>query len=158
MGPADAPLFRLLSARMGWLSQRQAILAQNIANADTPEYRPKDLNAKDFLRLTQGYAGRPTRLSVHKTDAGHLDGKASASLGLAGREQRMPYEVSPDGNAVILERANGEGWTDRSRPSVGQQYLPKICRHVSNCAWLKRSMISQLAMVTLLNRSHDGSQ
>lgn len=103
MGPTDAPLFRLLSARIGWLSQRQGVLAQNIANADTPDYRPKDIQAKDFLRLAQGYAGRPTTLAVSKTDQGHLDGKTSAKLSLAGREQRLPYEVSPDGNAVILE-------------------------------------------------------
>jgi len=103
MGPTDAPLFRLLSARMGWLSQRQGILAQNIANADTPDYRPKDLNAKDFLRLAEGVAGQPTRIPVTRTDQSHLGGKPSARLGLAGKEQQMPFEVSPDGNAVILE-------------------------------------------------------
>lgn len=103
MGTTDAPLFQLLSARMGWLSQRQAVLAQNIANADTPDYRPRDLREKDFLRLAQGYAGRPTRIAVAKTDQGHLAGKGSARIGLAGAEQRLPYEISPDGNAVILE-------------------------------------------------------
>ena len=103
MGPTDAPLFKLLSARMGWLSQRQTILAQNIANADTPDYRPRDLNAKDFLRLAQGVAGRTTRIAVSKTDQSHLEGRPSARLGLTGHEQRMPYEASPDGNAVILE-------------------------------------------------------
>lgn len=103
MGPTDAPLFRILSARMGWLSQRQAILAQNIANADTPDYRPKDLQAKDFRRLAQGHAGQPTRIAVNKTDQSHLDGRTSAWFSLAGRDQPMPYEVSPDGNAVILE-------------------------------------------------------
>lgn len=103
MGTTDAPLFQLLSARMGWLSQRQAVLAQNIANADTPDYRPRDLREKDFLRLAQGYAGRPTRIAVTRTDQGHLTGKGSARIGLAGEEQRLPYEVSPDGNAVILE-------------------------------------------------------
>lgn len=103
MGTTDAPLFQLLSARMGWLSQRQAVLAQNIANADTPDYRPRDLREKDFLRLAQGYAGRPTRIAVAKTDQGHLTGKGSARINLAGAEQRLPYEISPDGNAVILE-------------------------------------------------------
>lgn len=103
MGPIDAPLFRLLSARMGWLSQRQVVLAQNIANADTPDYRPKDLRARDFLRLAQGYAGRPTRIGVTRTDPSHLTGGAGARIGLAGKEQPAPYEVSPDGNAVVLE-------------------------------------------------------
>lgn len=103
MGPTDAPLFRLLSGRMGWLSQRQAVLAQNIANADTPNYRPKDLEVKDFLKLAQGYAGRPTRIAVARTNQDHLEGKIGARLGLTAKDQPTPYEVSPNGNAVILE-------------------------------------------------------
>jgi flagellar basal-body rod protein FlgB len=103
MGPTEAPLFRLLSARLGWLAQRQGVLAQNIANADTPDYRPKDLQAKDFQRLAKDFAGRPTRIAVHQTNEDHLGGKPGARLGLAGKDQRMPYEVSPDGNAVVLE-------------------------------------------------------
>lgn len=103
MGPTDAPLFKLLSARMAWLSQRQGILAQNIANADTPDYRPKDLQERSFSRMVKGQVGRPSRIAVTKTDQSHLDGKASARLSLVGRDQTSPYEVSPDGNAVILE-------------------------------------------------------
>ncbi len=103
MGPTDAPLFKLLSARMGWLSQRQAVLAQNIANADTPDYQPNDLQSKDFLKLAQTSAASSANISVQKTARGHLDGLASARLSLAGKHQRQTYEVSPDGNAVILE-------------------------------------------------------
>ena len=103
MNPTNAPLFRLLSARMSWLGQRQGVLAQNIANADTPDYRPRDLREKDFQRLATGFAGRPTRLPIVRTAESHLLGKASATLGLAGEQQRYPYETAPDGNAVILE-------------------------------------------------------
>lgn len=103
MGPTEAPLFKLLSARLGWLSQRQAVLAQNIANADTPDYQPKDLQPKDFLKLAKNSASNSTQMSVQKTDQDHLDGKASTKLSFAGRHQQQTYEVSPDGNAVILE-------------------------------------------------------
>ena len=103
MNPTKAPLFRLLSARMSWLGQRQGVLAQNIANADTPDYRPRDLREKDFQKLAMGYAGRPTRLPIARTTESHLLGKASATLGLAGEFQRTPYETAPDGNAVVLE-------------------------------------------------------
>jgi flagellar basal-body rod protein FlgB len=51
-------LFQLMSARLSWLSQRQGVLSQNIANADTPEYQPKDLRSADFTRLVEGIAGR----------------------------------------------------------------------------------------------------
>ncbi|MGI9498931.1 MAG: flagellar basal body rod protein FlgB [Geminicoccaceae bacterium] len=103
MNPTNAPLFKLLSARMGWLAQRQAVLAQNIANADTPDFRPKDLSEKDFLRLAEGFAGQTTRLTIARTAESHMAGKASATIGLRGEKQHTPYETSPDGNAVILE-------------------------------------------------------
>jgi len=103
MGPTDAPLFKVLSARMTWLSQRQAVLAQNIANADTPDYRPRDLQEKSFSRLVQGHVARPSSIAVIKTDHSHLDGKARARLSLNDRDQPSPFEVSPDGNAVVLE-------------------------------------------------------
>jgi hypothetical protein len=40
MPVSPAPLFKLISARLAWLSQREVILGQNLANADTPRYRP----------------------------------------------------------------------------------------------------------------------
>lgn len=103
MNPTNAPLFKLLSARMGWLAQRQAVLAQNIANADTPDYQPRDLRQKEFEKLAAGFAGRPTRLAISRTSESHLLGKAVARIGLRGEEQRPVYETAPDGNAVILE-------------------------------------------------------
>ncbi|MHA1152522.1 MAG: flagellar basal body protein, partial [Alphaproteobacteria bacterium] len=36
---------------MEWLSQRQKVLADNIANADTPNYQPRDLNPSEFQRI-----------------------------------------------------------------------------------------------------------
>ena len=41
-------LFQALNAKMNYLDQRQKVLAQNIANANTPGYKPKDLNKVDF--------------------------------------------------------------------------------------------------------------
>lgn len=102
MNPTNAPLFQLLSARMGWLAQRQGVIAQNIANADTPDYRPRDLRESDFHKLAKGFAGSPTRLTVARTAENHLGGKASATIGLGGERQRDVFETSPDGNAVIL--------------------------------------------------------
>ena len=48
MGPDDIPLFAMLKSRMGYLSQRQKVIAQNVANADTPGYRPSDLKPYSF--------------------------------------------------------------------------------------------------------------
>ena len=59
MVPTQSNLFKLLSARMTWLGQREVVLGQNIANADTPDFRPHDLRERDFARLV-GRLGRPS--------------------------------------------------------------------------------------------------
>jgi flagellar basal-body rod protein FlgB len=103
MLPIKTALFQLISARMSWLSQRQVALSQNIANADTPDYRPKDLRTADFARLVEGIAGRPGGLPMKHTARAHLDGAPLARIGLSGRAQATTYEVAPDGNGVVLE-------------------------------------------------------
>ena len=48
MSVADLPLFSVLKSRMRWLEERQKLLAENVANADTPRYRTRDLKQLDF--------------------------------------------------------------------------------------------------------------
>ena len=103
MLPTKVALFQLISARLNWLSQRQAVLSQNIANADTPDYQPNDLRTADFARLVEGVASRPGGLAMARTAHGHLDGAPVARIGLAAHAQATLYEVAPDGNAVVLE-------------------------------------------------------
>ena len=103
MLPTQNTLFQLISARMTWLGQRQVVLNQNIANADTPDYRPRDLKEADFARLADGMRGRPGRIAMATTDPSHVEGAAVARLALDGHAVDSAYEVAPAGNAVILE-------------------------------------------------------
>ena len=48
MDVSSIPLLSLLKERMAWLSQRQDLLSQNVANADTPGYTAHDLKPVDF--------------------------------------------------------------------------------------------------------------
>ena len=50
----DLPLFSMLKQRMTWLNQRQDLLSQNVANADTPKYISRDLKALDFDQILSG--------------------------------------------------------------------------------------------------------
>ncbi|HUB43399.1 MAG TPA: flagellar basal body protein, partial [Acetobacteraceae bacterium] len=43
MDPTQIGLFSLAERRLAWADQRQAVLAQNIANAATPNFQPSDL-------------------------------------------------------------------------------------------------------------------
>lgn len=86
----------LAERRLHWLDRRQGVLAQNIANADTPGFRPSDLTP--FQRELAGQR----RLALARTDPGHGVGSRAAALNAA--RDRLVAEVTPDGNAVSLDR------------------------------------------------------
>ena len=108
MSSLQAPLFQLLSARLGWLGQRQATLSQNIANADTPDYRPRDLRARDFERLVRAFEQPAQHVTLAQTAPGHQGGGPQAGIGLGAHQVGTEYETAPDGNAVILEEQMAE--------------------------------------------------
>ena len=54
MNLPDVPLLSMLRERMTWLHQRQDVLSQNVANADTPGYVARDLKAQDFSAMLAG--------------------------------------------------------------------------------------------------------
>ena len=56
MDIADIPIFAMLRSRMGYLSERQRVIAENVANADTPGYKPHDLKSFSFQARMQGRA------------------------------------------------------------------------------------------------------
>jgi flagellar basal-body rod protein FlgB len=93
-------IFAVLGKRMDWLSQRQKVLADNIANADTPNYQPRDLNPSEFHRVLRSQS---PEVATRATHAAHLQG--TAALGGPARVERQdkPWETSPSGNAVVLE-------------------------------------------------------
>jgi flagellar basal-body rod protein FlgB len=95
----NIPLVGMLKQRMDWHQQRQSVLAENIANADTPGYRARDMREPDFGPQASAFAGPQVVLA--KTDAGHLGFQARPSA--AGTEKAAGYEVTPRGNGVVLE-------------------------------------------------------
>lgn len=97
------PLLAALTRHMTWLTQRQTVLSQNIANMDTPGYRPRDVARPDFkafLARESRAAGGDLRPAV--TDPAHL-ALARASGAFPVRDERRPAEVTLDGNAVSME-------------------------------------------------------
>lgn len=92
-------VLQMLGRKMEWLSQRQAVLSENVANADTPQYKPRDLTTFDFkAALGQSRLLEPTR-----TAPSHMQlPRANAGPGKPERE-RHPYETKMDGNAVVVE-------------------------------------------------------
>jgi flagellar basal-body rod protein FlgB len=93
-------LFTAMKKRLSWLNQRQAVLSQNIANADTPNYKPRDLKPLDFKKELRG---NTFDVKVAATDPRHItSGGRDGGPNMVERERR-PYETAPAGNAVVLE-------------------------------------------------------
>ncbi|MFO1248451.1 MAG: flagellar basal body rod protein FlgB [Alphaproteobacteria bacterium] len=99
MNLPDVPLLSMLKERMNWLNQRQDLLSQNVANADTPGYVARDLKALDFdkaLRQAGSSGAMMTTNSRHIALSGSGASKFEA--------QDAPDQASnPNGNAVSLE-------------------------------------------------------
>ncbi len=74
MGIADIPIFSMLRTRMEWHQTRQKVLAENVANADTAGYRPRDLVAPNFERETHRPVMRRVALDH---EGGHIAGGAT---------------------------------------------------------------------------------
>ena len=85
---------------MQWHQERQRVLAENVANAETPGFRPRDLAAPKFEDRLQ-----PTApiLALARSDPGHLGASASGGAGEFAVERRSRSAVRPTGNAVSLE-------------------------------------------------------
>ncbi len=100
MNLANISLFRMLTARMRWLNERQAVIASNVANADTPNYQANDLKPLDFKSELQA---SQSRLKTQTTNAAHLRparaGGEFENISLKGKAN----EITPTGNAVVIE-------------------------------------------------------
>ena len=99
MAISDLPIFSMLRTRMNWHQERQRLLAENVSNADTPGYRPRDLTPLDFGRQVQQASGQ---LQLALTAPGHLTGAGAPGSRFA-MERSGKYDVKPMGNAVNLE-------------------------------------------------------
>ncbi len=96
------PLFRALTRKMDWLGARQRVLSQNIANADTPNYRANDLKPISFKALLGGNG--PGNAAIPRpTSPMHMAGTNGA--GPFGVDKaKDTFEMTPNGNGVVLEQ------------------------------------------------------
>lgn len=101
MTAQNIPLFQAIGAKMQFLDMRQKILAQNIANADTPGYRPNDLKNIDFGRVLDHVSGE-NKVRMVSTNPLHMPAAGELPDPKSERS-RITYEVAPAENAVVLE-------------------------------------------------------
>lgn len=95
MDPTRSTPVALAERRLAWLDTRQRLLSQNVANADTPGYRPSD--AIPFREVLA--RSRPSA-AMASTDPQHLAPPRNRNLSV---EDRRTAERAPNGNAVSLD-------------------------------------------------------
>ena len=96
------PLFSLMKVKLDYMSQRQAVLAQNIANADTPGYKAKDIAAPDFDKLIQANGAPSSNLRMTVTNPKHLSLQPGGSAYEVTKRVGTD-EQNPNGNNVTVE-------------------------------------------------------
>jgi len=100
MEVGDIPLMAMLKDRMAWLGRRQDVLSQNVASADVPGYKARDLKAPDFESILRG-ASRSSSASLAVTDPRHISITRQSS---GFEENDVPdVEAASSGNSVSLE-------------------------------------------------------
>lgn len=91
-------VFQALGEKMRWHQERQGVLAENVANADTPGYIERDLAAFSFGDEMKSSATLTTSI----TSPTHISVSSNGGKGGFGAEL-APFEITPSGNGVTLE-------------------------------------------------------
>jgi flagellar basal-body rod protein FlgB len=96
----DLPVLGMLRTRMQWAQARQGVIAENVANADMPGFKPRDLVEPRMDRATGTLVSSSTTLAL--TSPAHI-APAGQGAGDAASKRAKGFETRPSGNAVNLE-------------------------------------------------------
>ncbi|HEY6257067.1 MAG TPA: flagellar basal body rod protein FlgB [Xanthobacteraceae bacterium] len=94
---SDIPIFAMLRTKLQWHQERQHVLAENVANAETPEFKPSDLAPPSYGTGAPGVAP----VALVRTSPAHLASAEGASQ--FDLRPGHDFEVVPTGNGVVLE-------------------------------------------------------
>jgi flagellar basal-body rod protein FlgB len=83
--------------------QRTSVLANNIANADTPGFKAQDVDFRSVLGAT-GTSATQQALPLSGTNSAHLHTASAGSDAGAGMKYRVPLAPSLDGNTVDVQQ------------------------------------------------------
>jgi len=107
MAPGDIPLLAMLKSRLGYLSDRSRVIAQNVANANTPGFQAQDLKAFSFHAQVQSASVPASAVAATPagvmavTQPGHIQPKAPRP---GVKPMKSPdSERTLDSNGVVLE-------------------------------------------------------
>lgn len=85
-------------------SERQRVLASNIANADTPGYAARDINFNQALQQATGTLRASAAVAVSVSAPGHMGGRSTANTVASNLTYAAPSQSNLDGNSVDMDR------------------------------------------------------
>jgi flagellar basal-body rod protein FlgB len=97
---SNISLLSALAEKMKWHQTRQGLLSENVANAETPGYRGRDLKAfgfEDHMRKLS-----VVNVQTATTASGHIAIGGTGNDGFGARSMNN-FEVTPEGNGITLE-------------------------------------------------------
>ncbi|MDD4883746.1 flagellar basal body rod protein FlgB [Sulfuricurvum sp.] len=105
MGINISRAHNLMQSALDYRAARQDMIAGNIANADTPFYRPRDIRFEDVLAQKSAtiFADKSQTLEMTRTDGAHLSGEDTQSSTKASTFFRDGHMARNDGNSVDLD-------------------------------------------------------
>jgi flagellar basal-body rod protein FlgB len=123
-----------MKTKLETLSERQTLLAQNIANADTPGYKAKDVVEPDFKKMvTDASKNSAQKLPMAITNPSHISAHPSAAT-LKVVNTRTTNELSPNGNNVVIEE-------EMSKIAANQAEYQKVLNLYSKAVSMFRTAI-----------------
>ena len=93
-------LLTALTEKMRWHQTRQTLLAENVANAETPGYRGRDLKA--FSIEDRMPSMSTATMATATTQPAHISVTGTGTGSFATRELNN-FELTPEGNGITLE-------------------------------------------------------
>lgn len=105
MGISISRAHDLMQSAMDYRAARQDMIAGNIANADTPFYRPRDIRFEEVLKQKSAslFADKGETLSMSRTNGAHLSGVDTGASSKPTTFFRDGHMARNDGNSVDLD-------------------------------------------------------
>lgn len=141
MSFADIPLVAVMKAKLDYLSARQAVLAQNVASADLPNYKAQDVAEPDFKKMAFGGktgsgSSSGGQLKMATTNAKHIAAMPVNAGGGNVITRSSTFERNPNGNNVAIEE-------EMAKLSSNQGEYQKVLNLYSNTIALFKTAIDK---------------
>jgi flagellar basal-body rod protein FlgB len=99
----DLPMLSALRTKMQWHQERQRVLAENISNSDTPNFKPRDLVEPKFDQKGSSAGAAMGSLAMMRTSASHIAAAGGGGETFNHDRGKSGFLTRPAGSAVNLE-------------------------------------------------------